>query len=210
VTEKGRSPWSPVRLHETRDLPLDDLSECRGIPVTSVARTFVDLAAVVDERALRRAWHEAEVLRLLDVRAVEAVLDRSNGRRGTGRLRRLLPVSAAPTRTELEARFLDLIRAHGLPMPAVNTFVHEYEVDFYWAAERLAVETDGAHVHDTRRRFEDDRRRDVELAKRGIHVARFTWRRVVDEPAAVAADVIELLNMRAELLGVAVPSRQAG
>ena len=60
-----------VRLHRTRDLPPRDVTRLRGIPVTSVPRTLVDLSAVLDARRLDRAVHEAEVLRLLDVTAVE-------------------------------------------------------------------------------------------------------------------------------------------
>ena len=197
VTERGRTPWDPVHLHKTRDLRLTDLSECRGIPVTSVPRTLVDLAAVVSVRTLKRAFHEAEVVRLLDVAAVEEILERSNGRRGVGHLRRLLSVPAAPTRTELEARFLELLGEEGVPLPAVNVMVHDFEVDFFWSRERLAVEVDGGHVHNTRRGFERDRRRDIELAKRGVQTARFTWRRVVDEPRTVAQDVVELRALRA-------------
>jgi predicted transcriptional regulator of viral defense system len=196
-----------VVVHRTRSLPADEVVVVDDLPLTSVARTLVDLAAVVDHRRLQRAVHEAEVLRLLDVRAVETVLARSSGRRGTGRLRALVHVPAAPTKSELERRFVALCADAGLPPPAVNTRLGRFRPDFLWAPERLVVETDGAATHDTRRGFERDRRKDVELAKAGFHVVRFTWQRVVGDPEGVANDVRALLAMRAALLGVEDRSR---
>ncbi len=199
-----------VCVYRTRHLPAEDVAALRGVPVTSVARTLVDLAAVVDARRLKRAVHQAEILRHLDVDAVVAVIDRSRGRRGTGALRRLLAVPAPPARSELEARFLELCEAAHLPPPAVNTRIADHEVDFVWIRERLIAETDGVATHLTRHAFEQDRRRDVALARAGFQVVRFTWRRLVDETDGVANDLRELLAARASALGVADTSRGAG
>jgi very-short-patch-repair endonuclease len=196
TTARGRTPWPAVRLHKTRDLPPQDVTRRNGIPVTSVHRTLVDLSAVLDARRLERAVHEAEVLRLLDVAATTEVLERSRGRRGTGRLRELIRTEAPPTRTELERLFLTLCRSARLPRPEVNVIVHGYEVDFLWRDARLIAETDGRAVHDTAKAFERDRKRDIELTKQGFTVVRFTWRHVKAEPKAVAADLAELLRLR--------------
>ena len=67
-----------VRIHGVNRLDPSDVTELRGIPVTTVARTLVDLAG---DRRLGRAFHEAEVLRLLDVAAVTAASQRVRGRR---------------------------------------------------------------------------------------------------------------------------------
>jgi predicted transcriptional regulator of viral defense system len=102
-----------LRVHGTRRLDARDVTVLRGVPVTTVARTLVDLAG--DPR-LGRAFHEAEVLGLLDVAAVTAALDRVRGRAGTWTLRALIAdADAGVTRSELEDRFAQLCRAGGLP-----------------------------------------------------------------------------------------------
>jgi hypothetical protein len=75
---------------------------------------------------------------------------------------------------------LKLIRDHGLPEPLVNHALiaadHGHcEVDFYWPAERLVVETDSWHAHGTKAAYESDRARDAALTAAGHRVVRFTW-----------------------------------
>jgi very-short-patch-repair endonuclease len=120
---------------------------------------------------------------------VNAALDRAYGTRGTGTLRRLLAEMADEppfTRSELERRFLELIREAGLPLPVVNALVAGHEVDFHWPAHRLVVETDGGATHGYALAIKEDRRRDVDLELAGWHVLRLTWRQVVHEPERVA------------------------
>jgi hypothetical protein len=194
---RGRTGPPNARLHRVRRLESSDVGEVDAIPVTTVPRTLLDLAGVLDERRLRRAFHQAEVPRLLDVAAVEEVLSRATGRRGVVALRRLLDIPAPSTRGELEAAFLDLCQAAEVPMPAVNTRVpvagRTIEVEFLWPQHGLVVETDGAAVHATRRAFEEDRRRDVALQLSGLRVARFTWRQVTEAPGEVEAALRGLL-----------------
>ena len=123
-----------VLIHRTRSIHPGDRTVRDGIPVTSVARTLLDLADVVDSRRLERALEEADRLRLLDARQLGRVLERANGRRQRKRLASLLAaVRPAPhTRSELERRFIDVIRAAGLPRPLVNATVMGYEVDMLW------------------------------------------------------------------------------
>jgi very-short-patch-repair endonuclease len=138
------------------------------------------------------------ILRLLDKGAIDAALDRANGRRGTGRLRRLLDDldDAPPTRSEMERRFLQLLREASLPSPITNGQVNGYEVDFHWPDARLIVETDGRAAHDNPFAFERDRQRDLELKLAGWEVIRLTWRQLRDEPGRI----VELL--RANLRGL--------
>jgi very-short-patch-repair endonuclease len=146
---------------------------------------------------VERALERAELLRLLDMAALNDVLARATGRLGAGVLRAALAHYApeqAPARSELERRFLSLVRRAGLPRPVVNTLVAGYEVDFHWPAQRLVVETDGAATHLTRRAFERDRRRDAALQLAGQRVVRFTWRHVTGEPEAVEATLRALLT----------------
>jgi very-short-patch-repair endonuclease len=166
-----------------------------GIRCTALSRTLVDLAGVADLRALERAVERSLVLRLFDLDALEAALERANGRSGSGSMRRLvagLSDEPPPVRSELERRFLDLVRAARLPLPVVNGIVCGYEVDFHWPASRLVVETDGRATHDTPAGFESDRRRDLDLELSGWHVVRVGWRQVTREPARV----VELVRGR--------------
>jgi len=171
-------------VHVTRIVDLPYKTEFHGIPCTTVARTLVDLAGAVPPRRLRRALEQSVFLNRFDRRALDAALACASGRRGTGRLRRLLAELAdGPdlTRSELERRFLELISEAGLPRPVVNGFVAGHEVDFHWPAQRLVVETDGRAAHGHALAFERDRRRDLDLELAGWHVVRVTWRQVVDE-----------------------------
>src|SRR5690348_9410116 len=76
------------RVHFSSILAAEDRGEREGIPVTSVPRTLLDLAIRAQPHRLDRLLERAEELDLLDVTAVEALLERSGGHRGRGRLRR--------------------------------------------------------------------------------------------------------------------------
>ncbi len=181
-----------IALHRTRWLPKEDRTVREGIPVTSLARTLLDLAPVASPRELGRAFEEAERLRVLDVRAIEP---RCARRRGGPALRALIEDAREPpdTRSELEQRFVELCRDEGLPPPALNATVAGYVVDALWPRERLVVELDGYAFHRGRRSFEDDRRRDADLQLAGYRVLRITARRLAREPKAVARSVRALL-----------------
>jgi hypothetical protein len=186
-----------IDLHRTRTLRHHERAEHDGVPVTTPARTLVDLAAVLPAAALARAVHEAEVLRILDVAAVEAAM--GPGRRGVATLRRLLAVpDAGIRRHELEHRFHDLCRTAGLPMPRCNFHVRAgdrlVELDAFWPEPGLAVELDGAATHLTHRAFEEDRRRDAALLRIGIPVVRVTWQRLTTERAELVDDLRALLG----------------
>jgi hypothetical protein len=183
-----------IDLHRARSLDPADVTEHRGVPITTVARTFVDLAGVVDEPALKRALNQAEILGVYDHTALEEILARSNGRRGAKALRAAIAAPPAFTRSELEARFLTLCADHGLPPPLLNAAVCGYEVDFLWKKARLIVETDGYAYHHTRQAFEHDRRRDAELKRAGYEVLRVTYWQVRKEPEWVASTIRALLN----------------
>jgi very-short-patch-repair endonuclease len=201
TSQRGRRSPTGIELHAARALAADDATTLRGVPITSVSRTLVDLAGVVPHHALERAVHEAEVLRLLDVTAVRAALARANGRRGAGLLRAILAEPPpGPTRSMLEERFLRLCRSGRLPLPRLNAHVSAsgalVEVDALWRQQRVIVELDGAGAHLTRRAFHADRRRDAALAAEGYVVVRFTWQRITRERAAVLAELQRILTLR--------------
>ena len=161
-------------LHRSRLIHEEDRAVVDQIPVTSVARTIVDLAEG-PERYLAAAVREAEVRKLFDLRAIDRTLERLPGRRGRHRLRRVLAAhrpESAFTRSGAERRVLAMCRDHGLPVPQANTWIDEFEVDFYWPDARLAVELDSPTFHMTTLAFHADRRRDRVLAAQGIQVVR--------------------------------------
>ena len=200
VTVPRRAGFSRpgVDVHRARRLDPADVTRVRGVPCTTVARTLLDLAEVLDGQALGRACEQAEVLRILDRRAVDRVLARADGRHGAPALRTVLAeVGCALTRSELEKRFLALCAAAGVPLPRVNAWLEldggGLEVDFLWDVQRLIVETDGHRTHGTRRAFERDRRRDQRLTLAGWRVVRVTWRQLTLDPDDVARTIGALL-----------------
>ena len=189
VTATGRSKREAgIVVHRSRVLHPDDRTTLHGIPVTSLARTVVDLAEVLHPGRLPDALHQAEVRRLLDLRAIKAALGRVPGRRRGAALLEALaayrPENHA-TESEGERLLLQLCRDHQLPMPRSNQLVNGYRVDALWPEARLAVEFDGAEFHHTRRAFHADRLRDRALAADGIQVLRVTWPDL-ERPAVLA------------------------
>jgi hypothetical protein len=190
---RSRIGQQGILVHLPRHLDDEDSSVRDGIPVTSVARTLLDLGQALRMRELRRALDEAERLRLFDLRALERLIARSHGHRGSGLLETLLDDYRGPppiTRSELERLFLDLCHDAGLPRPQTNILLGGYEVDVAWLDQRLIVELDGHAYHHTRSAFEEDRERDAALQAAGYRVIRITHRRLEREPA----EVVQLLR----------------
>jgi very-short-patch-repair endonuclease len=175
-----------IRVHNVRTL---EWTTHRGIPVTTPARTLLDLAAVVSAEDLARAVEEARVLGLVTDADLHELLDRHPRRAGTAALRRELGEQARLTRSEAERRLLQLIRRAGLPLPETNVRVLGHEVDALWRTAKLIVEIDGFAAHGTRVAFERDRARDAQLVAAGYRVIRITWRRLRDEPERVIAQL---------------------
>ena len=147
----------------------------RGVPVTSVARTMVDVASVLSLDALARTFHEAGIRHGTTPAEVEAVLDRRPTSRGAGRLRRVLRGDARVTLSTLERQFLRLLKDSGLPLPQTNCVADGRRVDCRWPEHRLTVELDGYRYHRSRHAWERDRRREREARARGDDFRRFTY-----------------------------------
>jgi hypothetical protein len=185
-----------LRIHRNGRLDEEDRMVSSGIPVTSVARTLLDLAGVVRPRMLERAVDQAERLQVFDLRAVERVRERNPRRRGLAALDQVLTHYAGPTPppSELERIFLDLCRRAQLPSPAANCFIAGSEVDIAWLDRRVVVELDGYEYHRTRQAFERDRVRDSSLQIAGYRVLRVTYRRLMREPEQVIVELRSLLD----------------
>jgi hypothetical protein len=120
TARRGRREVAGIRLHWSRSLTPRDTTTHDGIPITSIARTLLDLAATTRPDRLERALAQAERLRLYDHAAIADVLSRSNGHRGKQDLTRATAQEPKLTRNELEAKFLQLVRQAGLPEPQTN------------------------------------------------------------------------------------------
>jgi hypothetical protein len=200
VRAGNRAPRPGIAIHLTRHLPDVEVAKHEAIPVTSVARTLLDLAGLLSPTQLQRAVAETDRLELLDLGTLDLALDRGRGRRGTRALRAVLEAHRSPapiTRSELERRFLDLCRAAGLPLPSLNAFVAGLEVDAVWPRAHVVVELDGFAYHRDRVAFERDRERDAMLQLAGYRVLRFTHRRLEVAPDEAIETVRGLLRDRA-------------
>ncbi len=167
-----------------------------------MARTLLDLGATAGEADLRETAARAQRQRLLVAAELEALVERSRGRRGVAILRELtadLRPAGGLARRGLEQAFLRLCRLYRIPPPVVNGLIHlehrSLQVDFHWPDARLVVETDGRGHHTDVIAQEEDRARDQELTALGWTVLRFTYRQVNGEPARVARLVREMLRV---------------
>lgn len=191
-----------IRVHSAATILPRDRIRIDNIPVTTLARTLLDVAEDATRREVERAIDAAEQQRTLDMTAIDDVLARAGGRRGAALLTSILDehrLGCTITRNDLEEAFLQICRAIGLPPDHVNGWIAfpdggGAEADFLWRSQRLIVEVDGRDVHTTRRAFEADRRRDQRLATLGYRVIRFTWRQVIHEPDDVARTLRALLQ----------------
>ena len=184
-----------VRTHRVRRIDPEDATPCRGIPVTTVPRTLVDLAGVLPQEELARACHEADVRYKVAPEKVEAVLARLATRRGAGTLRRILHGETRVTISRLEAQFLTVLQNDGVPLPETNCPVGGRRVDCRWPANRVTVELDGYTYHRSRHAWETDRRREREAYARGDEFRRYTWRDVVEDPALMLRELRTLLDL---------------
>lgn len=192
-----------IQIHHSTILEEADRAIVEAVPVTALPRTLLDLAAKRASRPLTNAVERAERLDLLDIAELDRLIARSGRHRGRERLRRALNIYRDPvfSRARSERLFLALVKAAGLPRPAINTFVAGHEVDAYWGKERFAVEIDGWGSHRTRAAFEADPVRQEELKLAGIDSIRITARRIEREPELVARRLGALLDRRRADLG---------
>jgi very-short-patch-repair endonuclease len=179
-----------IRVHRVSTLKADEVTDHRAIPVTTPARTLLDLAASLPRRALERALDQAEILDLFDLSSLTALARTHAGERGAQALTRALTEHEAGTtvtRSELEELFLSLCINQGLERPRPGARVAGLEVDFLFPTRRLVVELDGYRYHRTRKAFERDRERDAILAAAGLRTLRFTHRQLTRRPQSVLA-----------------------
>jgi Transcriptional regulator, AbiEi antitoxin len=163
----------------------------RGIPVTSPARTLVDLASVLVVQELARACHEAGIRHGTTPGEVEAILTTQPG---AAKLRRVLRGDERVSLSALERRFLALLQDARLPLPVTNRPAGGRYVDCRWVEERLTVELDGYRYHSSRHAWELDRRREREAYARVDDFRRYTYGDVFEQPGPMLAELRSVLS----------------
>jgi hypothetical protein len=169
------------------------VSRHRGIPVTTVPRTLLDLAGRSGEDELARACHEAWIKWKVGPPQVLAVLDRYPKAKGAGTLRRVMTGDVRVTLSALERGFLTVMREERIELPETNRRVGGKYVDCRWPG-RLTVELDSFAFHNTRRAWEEGHRRRRDAKARGEEFRTYTWWDVNEGRTEMAAEVRVLLG----------------
>lgn len=199
-SQGGRRTRRGMTVHRCATLRPADVTRRDGIPVTTLARTLVDLAGVVDDRTLRAAVRRAAAIHRLDLVALRRQLDQPRREPRRARLRATLDrwvPGLQLTESEFEAHFLALCARHRLPLPEPQVRIGDHRADFLWEAQRLVVETDSARWHDTDAGRGDDYVKERALRAAGYEVLRFTRAEVINQPALVAREIRRTLARRA-------------
>lgn len=201
TTARGLRGRDGVRVHCVRRLEPDEVVVHRGLRVTSVAKTLLDLAALVGRGTLMGMCARAAATGRYDRLAILGVLGR--GRRGSRALRSVLATLAVGdghTREELEHAFRRLIVRHGIAAPVFNDRLviggRVLRPDAHWRAARFVVELDSRRWHGTEPGFFRDREKDLAYAEHGLDHLRLTWRQVVGEEARVARILLARVGAR--------------
>jgi hypothetical protein len=183
-----------LRTRHCRHLDRREVITVRGIPVTSVPRTLVNLAAVLSPGELARACHEAGVRYRTTPKQVEAALARLPNARSARKLRGVMSGDVRVTLSKLERAFLALLQAEELPLPQTNRPASGRRVDCRWPEYRLTVELDSYQFHNSSYSWEQDRRRRRDARARGDEFRRYTWSDVVKDGRFVVAELRVLLR----------------
>ena len=193
VTAPTKREVKGIVIRRSRRLALD-ATKWRGIPVTTVPRTLVDLAAVLSCDELARACHEAGVRYRTTPAQVKGVLARRPRSPGAAKLRAVMLGDVPVSLSRLEAKFRERLREAGLMLPPeTNRPAGGHRVDCRWPEQRLTVELDSYRYHNSRYAWEQDRRRERDAHARGDEFRRYTHHDVYGDPAPMLAELGVLL-----------------
>jgi very-short-patch-repair endonuclease len=198
-----RSGWRPgrdgIHVHHSCSLRNPDLRIHEGLPVTAPARTLLDLAPRLTADQLGWALDEALTGRIMRPSQLLELVSRSNGYRGSAILKAMYEqrTGPIPTRSELEKRFVGLVRAAHLPEPQTNIWLHGFLIDAFWPDHGVVFEIDSHRFHTSRSAFERDRRKEAAVKSAGLDFNRVSDHQLNQEPYAVIAFVTQRLTLRA-------------
>ncbi len=204
TTRWDRVHRADLVVHESLDLVPDDVMEHRGLPITTPARTVVDLGA--SNRWIVESALEAGIrMSLFTLEDVEAFVRRvaRRGRRGVGVIRPLLEARRRwdwATESALEDVFRRLVDESGLPTPKPQLVVRDRSgafvcrADFGYPEAQLLIELDSEAHHLDRMTFRRDRSKQNRAVTLGWTVLRYTWWDLVEEPGRVCRELSNALG----------------
>ncbi|HLY49092.1 MAG TPA: type IV toxin-antitoxin system AbiEi family antitoxin domain-containing protein [Solirubrobacteraceae bacterium] len=196
VTAVGCHRREGVRVHRAK-LERGDVTTHIGLRVTTAARTVFDIAPRLTDTALRRAVADLRRPGYLHLHELVGLIERLPRKPGALRLGALVDVPAgAPTRSELEDRFLRFAKRFGLPPLETNVWVAGREVDIWFPRERVIVELDGRAFHSDSESYEGDRDNDATALAAGIPTVRITSGRLKAAPEREAERLVRILRSR--------------
>ena len=157
-----------------------ELQRWHGLPVTSPARTWCDLATVLTLRQLVAAGDYLIHWRMPLVTLAELTLavERTAGRRGHALLRRALPLLSDRSESSPESEVRVIVVTHGLPRPLVNHPIHDNQgrliarADLYFKDYGELVEYEGDHHRTDLSQWRRDLTRTADVEAEGLHVTR--------------------------------------
>lgn len=190
--DKGTRGPAGIGVHRSATVKRSDVTCIEGIRTTTPRRTILDCAPGLRTNPLKRMLRAAEFHHGLDL----STLDVPRAPQVLQDLLQIYVRGSGLTGNELEALFLELCAAHGIPTPEVQRQLDPFRVDFFWPDLGLVVETDGRSAHDRSMAYTDDRKRDRRLKIRGLDVIRFTWNEIVYDPATVTTDLLGAISTR--------------
>ena len=190
-----------VVVHRSTRLERLDVTTVEGRPITSAARTIIDLAAQgVDERRLDRAIDSAVREGWTSVAFLARRLDalRGSGRHGVALIEHHLPDSGG--HSALERHFLRLVREAGLPRPTCQRVFRRdgrfiARSDFAFPGTDVVIEVTGRQGHSTPLDRQKDAQRRNELLDIGIRAYEYTWEDVTRRPEYVVRTLRERLGL---------------
>lgn len=191
-----------LRIRGRPAMAAEDIVIRDDIPVTSPARTLVDLATELGPVPLERAVNDADKRDLIDPETLREELMRFGGEPGVRALRELLDkLSFRLSDSDLEIYFRHIVSKSKLPMPLSKQRVNDFEVDFFWPELGLVVETDGLRYHRTPSAQTRDARRDRAHVMAGMTPLRFTHYEVRYEPTRVRRSLTKTIAMLRHRVG---------
>jgi hypothetical protein len=182
VTVVGDRRPPGILVHTSTTLRRRDVTTHVGIRVTSPARTVLDIAPRLNDRALKRTVNSALNSDWLGESELAELVSRLARRPGARRIAPLIDLPGTPTRSGWEDDFPAFCESQGLPTPLMGAVVRGYIVDALFEAEKVIVELDSWEFHKNRIAFEDDRERDTETLAHGFVTVRMTWERIKARP----------------------------
>jgi hypothetical protein len=190
--DRGNRTGPKGVLIHLAELPPEHVTVHRGVRITSVARTVIDLArtssftegvVIADAALSMQKTSKAEL---------EAVIASCRHWRGLGRARRVVAFSDPRSESVLESISRVAFQEHGLPAPDLQVWVGDDDMvigraDFLWGQYRTIGEADGAVKYAHPSSAIAQLERDARLRDAGYEVVHFTWVQIVRTPAQVVA-----------------------